>query len=342
MMIENLGEMFTQTEVMKNDVLVDFVHRMKVDILGSGLRTREINPSVKNFMLPNFLLIYVLKGTIVLQHRETSITLSAGSIYLLEPFELYSFFRLSTEPAAYAYIYFGLHPFSARGIFTKCISLEGDSFFQQSWTNRLRPALDIFTQLDSTDKFFRRFMIEHAVNNLIVNVLYGHLDNSHNLKTLYKVRENNLIDYAFTYVEENLNVPLNIGSLVKVLNTSRRSLDRAFLIYYKKSPLKALIRFKMYRAVEFMEEGFSVKETALAVGYTSVFHFSRSFKNVMGKCPTEYMHGADQLLVKKNYNSRALKLKKEQALKTPDANKRKYHKELHVINLNNLTDTNYF
>jgi AraC-like DNA-binding protein len=40
-----------------------------------------------------------------------------------------------------------------------------------------------------------------------------------------------------------------------------------------------------------LTSGKTVKETALALGYTDLFYFSRLFKRKTGVAPSQYVHG---------------------------------------------------
>jgi methylphosphotriester-DNA--protein-cysteine methyltransferase len=50
----------------------------------------------------------------------------------------------------------------------------------------------------------------------------------------------------------------------------------------------------MKRALEQMAEGFSVTETAIAIGYDSVSSFIAQFRRTFGTTPALYRRGADR------------------------------------------------
>ena len=288
-MVLNLADRFTNKADVRNDALVNFIRRMDVEVLGHGFRLQQGVERLDNFMLPNFLLIYFLNGAGLLQHGRQTTEIRPGSVYILNPFELYNGIRVSPEPMDYMYIYFDLHPVSNRGIFQRYVFESGDEFFQRPWSQRLIPALDELRLLDPTERFQQDFLLQHTIRNLVGYVLFERLKGRANAYLFSTSRESGLVNQSFSYVERHLNEPLDIGALVKELGTSRSSLNRVFMKIVQNPPLKALTRFKMRLSLDLLKSGQSVKQTAKAVGYTSAFHFSRTFKMVMGRSPTDYL-----------------------------------------------------
>ena len=288
-MVVNLAARYTNKTDVRNDALVNFIRKMDVEIIGSGFRLHQDITRLDNFMLPNFLLIYFLKGSGRLEHGGQAIEIRPGSVYLLNPFELYDGTRTSYEAMDYMYVYFDLHPVSVRGIFQRNAFQSGDELFARPWTRHLIPPLEELRQLAPDESFRQDFLMQHTVRNLVGYILFERLQGSTNDDIFSTSRESNLVNQAFNYVERHLNEPLNIGLLVKEIGTSRSSLNRAFTKVVQNRPLKALTRFKLRQCVDLLKGGLSVKQTAKAMGYTSAFHFSRTFKTVMGRSPTQYL-----------------------------------------------------
>ncbi len=67
-------------------------------------------------------------------------------------------------------------------------------------------------------------------------------------------------------------------------------LCRLFKRYKQQSPYQYLLRLQMNHAADLlMIKGYQVKEAALALSYEDQFHFSRTFKRVMGQPPTTFI-----------------------------------------------------
>ena len=286
-MVVNIAKRYLNQENSKNEFLVNFVRKMDVEILGFGYRTNQEIQSLQNFMLPNFLLVYLCNGGGRLVHNEQTVDLQAGSMYLINPFELYT--GIKAHELDYMYIYFDIHPVSVKGILQRIAFKSRDELFQRPWTKKLKPILQELHISKDEETFHQYFLLQEAVYSLIANVLYEQMSFLDEKDILGNIKDNNLVDQAFAYTDNHMNELLDIGLLAKNFGTSRSSLNRVFMKIFADPPLKVLTRFKMRKALELMKNGSSVKETAKAVGYSSTFHFSRIFKTTMGKSPTEYM-----------------------------------------------------
>jgi len=85
----------------------------------------------------------------------------------------------------------------------------------------------------------------------------------------------------------------SLGRLAGACRVSVRSLERYFTSRMGKTPRAWLMEERMARADELLTKGFSVKETAVALGYKSVEHFARVFKRHYGHCPSRHAAPGD-------------------------------------------------
>jgi AraC-like DNA-binding protein len=81
----------------------------------------------------------------------------------------------------------------------------------------------------------------------------------------------------------------SVASLARGCGVSKRSLERFFVSAIGEPPCSWLRRMRMSRAVEFLRQGFSVKETADLLGYKYSTYFSRAFKQEAGAPPRGYV-----------------------------------------------------
>jgi len=54
------------------------------------------------------------------------------------------------------------------------------------------------------------------------------------------------------------------------------------------TPQRALLRFKVERSMEMLMQNIPLKDIAGSLGFSSVFHYSNTFKTVTGIRPTDY------------------------------------------------------
>lgn len=85
----------------------------------------------------------------------------------------------------------------------------------------------------------------------------------------------------------------SVAGLARVANSSRSAFAEQFRLAVGVPPLAYLARVRMERAKQLLTaEGFSVGQTASALGYCSDEAFSRAFRRVAGESPTAWRRSA--------------------------------------------------
>ncbi len=91
-------------------------------------------------------------------------------------------------------------------------------------------------------------------------------------------------------ISKNFSNPkFNIEDLANEINISNVYLRKLFVRYRNMPPSKYITKIRMEKAKLFLTESKSVSETALMVGYSDIYQFSRAFKNHTGLSPTNYL-----------------------------------------------------
>lgn len=290
-MVVSLGPVFTNKDIAPNKKLENFIHNLHIEILGHGLREEGDLQNIDNFLLPGFLLVYYRQGTVKLTHNGKETQLNPDSFYIFEPFELFSGERLSPDPIVYHYIYFDIAPISARSIFKKYAFRSGDEIYRNKWYSTIGATLEDACNSDQGDEQNHLFILQMALRGIIAYIMYEQTSKLPESKYLTNLKESTLIDQAFAYTAQHLAEPININKMVRSIGTSCSSLNRIFNDVLDVAPGKALTRYKIRTSLELLKQGISVKGVAKQLGYSSPFHFSNTFKAVLGKSPTDYMKG---------------------------------------------------
>ncbi len=289
-MPRDLSNVFMEGAVVGNNLLEDFLQKVKIRIIGYGTKKALMVERIDNYIVPSFLLVYYLRGAADVTHAGQTSKLRAGSFYVHKPFEIYNGVRISEEPLEFFYVNFDMEPLSVQSTFKHYAFLCGDGVFQQEAYSKLGAGILAFCQESNAQHFFQAALLKHVIEGIVAYMVAeplqeAALDSSFSGDPL----ENVLIDKTFEYVEKHMSEPIDIGRMLRELGTSRSTLYRAFLRMMQLSPFKALTRFKMERSLELMRSGCSVTETAKLLGYSSLYHFSNIFKGAMGERPTAYM-----------------------------------------------------
>lgn len=94
---------------------------------------------------------------------------------------------------------------------------------------------------------------------------------------------------ACAFLETDIEKPIYFESVAKQMKMSYESFRKKFLKLAGASPGRYRMARIMDRACELVHEGrLSNREIALRLGFCDEFHFSRRFKQVTGKSPSEF------------------------------------------------------
>jgi AraC-like DNA-binding protein len=98
------------------------------------------------------------------------------------------------------------------------------------------------------------------------------------------------VQKALAYIAENYAKPISVSDIADHVNLSRSRLYRVLLQHVFISPQQYLIEYRIREGRTLLEKrGGSVKEIAQAVGIDDPLYFSKVFKQICGKSPTQYM-----------------------------------------------------
>ncbi len=101
------------------------------------------------------------------------------------------------------------------------------------------------------------------------------------------------VERAQEYLRAHLAEPLCLRALAREVGCSPFYLSRIFSDQVGETLPAHLRRLRMERAAELLRAGeHNVTEAAMAVGYSSLSHFSKAFCQVMGCCPCVYPNPA--------------------------------------------------
>lgn len=94
---------------------------------------------------------------------------------------------------------------------------------------------------------------------------------------------------CISLMEEQIEEPCGIGELATRADVSVRQLERLFAVTLKKRPMGFYLSLRLERAERLINYSMmSVREVAVATGFSSLSQFSRSFKMQYGKSPSKW------------------------------------------------------
>ncbi|MBQ8207914.1 MAG: AraC family transcriptional regulator [Clostridia bacterium] len=94
----------------------------------------------------------------------------------------------------------------------------------------------------------------------------------------------NFLESIKLYIERNYMHPLSVEDIAKQFSMDRTYLSRIFKRKYGKSLKEYIVYIRLKEAIQLLNHGKNVTETALLCGFNSQTHFSRIFKKYYD-CP---------------------------------------------------------
>lgn len=103
-------------------------------------------------------------------------------------------------------------------------------------------------------------------------------------------KKRNILQPAVKYISENYyDSTITNDLLAELCGMSTVYFRKTFASTYGISPMKYLHNFRIQKAEAILLSDYeSIEQVAFSIGYNSIYHFSKMFKNYTGKCPTEY------------------------------------------------------
>ena len=90
-------------------------------------------------------------------------------------------------------------------------------------------------------------------------------------------------------INENINKRLSVEQLANICNMSVINMQKTFGKYAGIGIIEYYNYAKITKAKELLLLGFSVKETALKLGFEDQNYFSTVFKRITGQSPTQFI-----------------------------------------------------
>lgn len=103
----------------------------------------------------------------------------------------------------------------------------------------------------------------------------------------YDAREQ--VDYVVNYIQEHYMDPVDIGELSDELGFTSAYLSKIFKRYTGTTPIKMLTNIRIHNAKKLLSHSnLSIQEIGKQVGYPDQFHFSKTFRKVVGMNPSAF------------------------------------------------------
>ena len=249
--------------------------------------TTVIEPHVH---LDWFELTFVFQGSGTIFTNDVSLQVNEGDIYVSFPREIHKIVSDNINPLRYCFFAF--------------------NFSDKEWANDIIEALEKFRSPKSRvitaphyEKYFSNAL--HYINTmsaplmnkllefelLTLAIRVAHSASSKN-EEYHRIKANNFQLLTFNianYIDTNITTIDDVSSLSEVFNYNYSYLSRCFKKCTQISISQYFNDKKLNMAKKLLEnDGLAITEIAAKLNYSTIYVFSRAFKNKYGVSPTEY------------------------------------------------------
>lgn len=249
------------------EYLITNMHYKTLNMLSLGREKCSPRHSY-SYAYTNFYLIhYVISGCGTFIKNKVPRKVSSGEIFIIKPGNVYSYIADTDTPWEYMWFSFDGELAS---IFEKCddvIKIADDTVF--------------YDMLRMTQ--FKNTCMEYLTGKLyeFMSELFEEYD--------YINSNSDYVKTVSDFIKANYMRKISVKDIADTINLNSRYLSRIFKKEKGMTIQEFILKQKFLKAKKLLAMGFTVSETALTVGYTDQFTFSKIFKKYTGVSPSEYM-----------------------------------------------------
>ncbi|MBS6500931.1 MAG: AraC family transcriptional regulator [Clostridium sp.] len=244
---------------------------------------------------------YFISGSCKMDIGKETVAGDAGSIIIIFPNTVHSFYLDSDIPCKFIHIHFD--PYMLSSIFVNKENLNLDLFsILESINNYYKSTADkpmISLLYSIVDEFNNSKQFSEILSTLHLIEVLIYFMRKETITSLFLTYETETTPHyvflAFKYIKENYFEKILLSDIANYLNISSRYLSKLFYNETNLTVLQYLNIYRINKSIDLMmTTDKSLTDISLSVGLGDIQHFSKLFKNIIGINPRKYK----QLLLK--------------------------------------------
>lgn len=271
----------------ESDELTDMLGKMTFQIHSFDKWT-SCQDTKTNYISDDIEIICYREGgsTIIAGNKKYHCT--PGSFLVLEPAQLNTTINEGFEKYSFYYFHFDIEPVYLKHQFLSLLTKHGHM-------------IEAHEMLDYTEMLDRLYLeaqrkeigyssiITSALIRLLVQIMRAQLKRSHdNYIEIIDSPYNQVVNEAIVYIQNHLFEPIRLNTMSQILGVSNSVLYRAFINVLNIPPATYIHQQKIQYAQKRLLLNKTVTEIAQELGYSSAYHLSKAFKQIMKMSPREY------------------------------------------------------
>lgn len=285
MSVKNICDL-PATKIQQDD-LSKFFDALHLSIESFGKWQQGEIRDIKNYTISDYELIFCFSGQGEFTKNGQTTPVKANEILFLEPFNIYSAQCTGPEPSGYFYIHFRLHPYYLHSEFAQLFTKGTPVFslphpehvlkvFENTWNDRL----------DQPDGY--AYSVKMLLITTLIKMAHCQRENAPYTRPQYNKQELDIICGAINLVKNNLSVPVRVADIAKEVGVSESKMYKCFSEVFGVSPSKYFMQLKIKHAEQLLiSTDKTVEQISEELGFSSAFHLSKSYKELLGIAPSQ-------------------------------------------------------
>lgn len=218
---------------------------------------------------------YIISGKGYVRNNDDEYTLEAGDVYFLKKGDNHLYYSSQDEPWEKIWI-------NIKG--DLCASLVENYNLKNTVKIKNLDVYHIFKsiiyKIENSDEDTKILMDEIAIDFMKLIIAMKN-------QRVSTTGESNFSSKAKSYIDRNIEAKITIDNLAKLVNVSKSQLGRAFKKQYNITPYEYILKRKIDTAKSLLiNTNMSIKEVANYLNFSDEHHFSKIYKQKIGKSPS--------------------------------------------------------
>jgi AraC-like DNA-binding protein len=216
-------------------------------------------------------------------YQGTTYLAPPKSVIFMNPEEAHTGYSAEELPLTYRMLYPSIdliHQIASE------VEISGSPYFKDAVVQNeslARNVLSLHTVLEqSQDRLEQQSLLVEVLSAILLH--YADTE----IRSIRLNKEHYAVRLIKEYLHDNFRANISLEQLVEITNLNRSYLIRVFRQAVGMPPYTYLNQIRVEKAKQFLGQGISVADVAIAVGMSDQSHLTRHFKRILGITPGHY------------------------------------------------------
>ena len=273
------------------DSLSEFIASWGFEPVGFGYWSQTRKPSVlKDNLLSQFMLILMAKGECELTCPGGNYLLCGYDCVIIPPYLMYTAVCISDEPVEYYYLGYQITNQELRNQYSHLDSITSIQHLPGLLDKAAIQRLQHVYRTSQASEDGRFLQIQSLLYSILIPMFCRQGSTpSLALPIRCKSSEEQLVLSCMELADQKIQDGLQVADLCRMLHVSQSYLYRSFSHILHCPPRTWLRTFRIEKSLTFLKSSqYTIEQAAEKTGFSSISHYSRVFKEVMGCSPSQY------------------------------------------------------